>query len=45
MTVDIEIKPRYAQATDPTEIELVEDLDALSESAVCSCSAGDDNPF
>jgi hypothetical protein len=27
------------------EIEFVVDLDVLSESDKCSCSAGDDNPF
>jgi hypothetical protein len=27
------------------EIEFVDDLDVLSESDKCSCSAGDDNPF
>ncbi|MDQ3764014.1 MAG: hypothetical protein M3460_21155 [Actinomycetota bacterium] len=27
------------------EVEFVADLDVLSESDVCSCSAGDDNPF
>lgn len=27
------------------EIEFVDDLDVLSESDTCSCSAGDDNPF
>jgi MoaA/NifB/PqqE/SkfB family radical SAM enzyme len=27
------------------EIEIVDDLDVLSESDTCSCSAGDDNPF
>ncbi|MGH3773073.1 MAG: hypothetical protein ACRDRW_17050 [Pseudonocardiaceae bacterium] len=43
MTVDIEIRsPLPAQ---PEEIEFVEDLDALSESDTCSCTAGDDNPF
>lgn len=26
-------------------IEPVDDLDVLSESNECSCSAGDDNPF
>lgn len=27
------------------EIEFIDDLDVLSESDTCSCSAGDDNPF
>ncbi|MEO7195347.1 MAG: hypothetical protein ABIZ05_11075 [Pseudonocardiaceae bacterium] len=42
MTVDVEIRPLLAQ---PEEIEFIEDLDVLSESDKCSCSAGDDNPF
>jgi hypothetical protein len=40
--VFVEITPKLAE---PNEIEFVEDLDVLSESDVCSCSAGDDNPF
>jgi hypothetical protein len=42
MTVNVAISPRPAETE---EIEFIEDLDVLSESAVCSCSAGDDNPF
>ena len=42
MTMDVEIGPRPVE---PDEIEFVADLDVLSESNVCSCSAGDDNPF
>jgi hypothetical protein len=42
MTVDVEIGP---MPVEPDEIEFVADLDVLSESDVCSCSAGDDNPF
>ncbi|MGB6164168.1 MAG: radical SAM protein [Pseudonocardiaceae bacterium] len=42
MTTDVEIGPRPVE---PDEIEFVADLDVLSESDVCSCSAGDDNPF
>ncbi|MGH3800788.1 MAG: hypothetical protein ACRDTD_11740 [Pseudonocardiaceae bacterium] len=42
MTVDVDIEPR---SVEPDEIEFVADLDVLSESDVCSCSAGDDNPF
>lgn len=42
MTTDIAISPRQAGVT---TIEFIEDLDVLSESALCSCSAGDDNPF
>jgi hypothetical protein len=42
MITDITITPRHAGAA---SIEFIEDLDTLSESALCSCSAGDDNPF
>ena len=42
MTVDVEIRPRSVESD---EIEFVVDLDVLSESDVCSCAAGDDNPF
>lgn len=42
MTVDVEIRTRPVE---PDEIEFIPDLDVLSESDVCSCSTGDDNPF
>ncbi len=42
MIVDADIKPKSVELD---EIEFVADLDVLSESDVCSCSAGDDNPF
>ncbi|MGH3875206.1 MAG: hypothetical protein ACRDSR_27535 [Pseudonocardiaceae bacterium] len=42
MIVDVGIRPLPAQSE---EIEFVDDLDVLSESDTCSCSAGDDNPF
>jgi hypothetical protein len=34
-----------ARPVEPEEIEFVDDLDVLSEGNLCSCSAGDDNPF
>jgi len=40
--VFVELTPK---AVEVDEIEFVDDLDTLSESDVCSCSAGDDNPF
>jgi hypothetical protein len=40
--VSVELTTRPVE---PEEIEFVDDLDTLSESDVCSCSAGDDNPF
>jgi hypothetical protein len=45
MIVDIELRPRPVEPATADEIEFVEDLDVLSEADVCSCSAGDDNPF
>jgi len=42
MTVDVEIT---ATPVTSDEIEFISDVDVLSESDVCSCSAGDDNPF
>lgn len=42
MIMNVEIEPRPVELD---EIELITDLDVLSESDVCSCSAGDDNPF
>jgi hypothetical protein len=43
MTVNVVISSRPAETTQ--EISFIEDLDVLSESALCACSAGDDNPF
>lgn len=37
--------PLEARPAENDEIEFVDDLDVLSESDKCSCSAGDDNPF
>lgn len=42
MSVDLIIAPSPASVE---EIEFIADVDVLSESDVCSCSAGDDNPF
>ncbi len=42
MSVDVDIK---ALLVTSDEIEFIADVDVLSESDVCSCSAGDDNPF
>jgi len=42
MITDVQIRPIRSE---PQEIEFVDDLDVLSESHVCSCKAGDDNPF
>ena len=40
----VEIQPRPADA-DEDEIEFVEDLDQIVETTMCSCNAGDDNPY
>ena len=34
-----------AQHADSEEIEFVPDLDAYVEHSMCSCNAGDDNPY
>ncbi|WP_198543067.1 hypothetical protein [Pseudofrankia sp. BMG5.36] len=44
--VMVELGPRPATVDDDsTELQLVEDLDVLSASDMCSCSAGDNNPY
>jgi hypothetical protein len=43
MTVDLLIEPKPPAPED--EIAFVADVDALSGGNVCSCAAGDDNPF
>lgn len=43
MTIDLMIGPKPTEAL--TEPVFVPDLDALVESAMCSCSAGDDQPY
>jgi hypothetical protein len=40
----LQIGPRPAAAS-PEAIELIEEMNAYLESAMCSCSAGDDNPY
>lgn len=41
--VPVVIEPR--QHADDDEIEFVPDLDTYVEHSMCSCSAGDDNPY
>jgi hypothetical protein len=41
--VDILLEPKPATPT--ADITFVADVDALSEGNLCSCAAGDDNPF
>jgi hypothetical protein len=43
--VTVQIGPRPAAADGPETIEFVTDMDAYLESAMCSCNAGDDNPY
>jgi hypothetical protein len=43
MTVDILLEPKPPMPED--DITFVADVDALSEGNLCSCAAGDDNPF
>jgi hypothetical protein len=46
--VEIQPRPRAKEATQHAgagEIEFVPDLDAYVEHSMCSCSAGDDNPY
>ncbi|MER5466615.1 hypothetical protein ABT010_39520 [Streptomyces sp. NPDC002668] len=42
--VAVEIAP-YRPATDSDEITLIDDLDQVVEVAMCSCQAGDDQPY
>ena len=44
----VEIGPRPADAEEDEmedEVEFVGDLDQIVESTMCSCNAGDDNPY
>lgn len=43
--IAVEIGRRHVEPDETQGIEFVPDLDVLSESDTCSCSAGDDNPF
>lgn len=43
MTVDLVVGPKPAEAL--TEPVFVEDLDKLLKPVMCSCAAGDDNPY
>jgi hypothetical protein len=42
--VPVQIQPAAPGAGDD-EIELVPDLDTYLEHSMCSCNAGDDNPY
>lgn len=43
MTAMIELKPPVPAQTD--EIQIIDDLEALSEDGRCNCAASDDNPY
>jgi hypothetical protein len=43
MTVAVEIGMKPTEAL--TEPQFVDSIDALVESAMCSCAAGDNNPY
>jgi hypothetical protein len=46
--VEIQLRPRAdepAQHADAEDIQFVPDLDTYVEHSMCSCSAGDDNPY
>jgi hypothetical protein len=43
MTVDVLIGPKPAD--EPTEIVFIGDVDSLVELSMCSCAAGDDQPY
>jgi hypothetical protein len=42
--VPVEIQPKAVSFGDD-EIEFVPDLDTYVEHSMCSCNAGDDNPY
>lgn len=45
MAVPVELKPPAAQPAESDEIQIIDDLEALSEDGRCSCAASDDNPY
>lgn len=45
MTVLVELKAPPAPSTESDEIEIIDDLETLSEDGRCSCAASDDNPY
>jgi hypothetical protein len=40
-----ELEPKPPTVDEPEQAELVEDMDEYIEHVMCSCSAGDDNPY
>lgn len=45
MTVLVELKPPVAALAETDEIQIIDDLEALSEDGRCNCAASDDNPY
>jgi hypothetical protein len=44
--VPVEIQPRPAEKDTATaDVQVIEDLEEIVESTMCSCNAGDDNPY
>ena len=41
----IEIEPKPPADVEDDDIEFIGDLETIVETARCSCSAGDDNPY
>lgn len=45
MTVMVALKPPVPTPAETNEIEIIDDLEVLSEEGRCSCAASDDNPY
>lgn len=45
MTVLVALKPPAASPAHTDEIQIIDDLEVLSEDGRCSCAASDDNPY
>jgi hypothetical protein len=45
MTVLVELTPPTVPPAETDQVEIIDDLEALSEDGRCSCAASDDNPY
>jgi hypothetical protein len=45
MTVMVGLKAPATSPSETEEIQIIDDLEALSEDGRCSCAASDDNPY
>jgi hypothetical protein len=43
--IPVEIQLRPIEDDDAADVQVVEDLDEIVETSMCSCNAGDDNPY